>query len=777
VCILGHINQTNAFMDQFYKTREALLKINEEIAALIQQAEIELGNSTTVFDQWKRSSTDIARNLTDHVMRIAVVGAIKSGKSTLVNALLQGDYLKRGAGVVTSIVTRIRRGNRLKASLYFKSWDDINAEIEQALVLFPSEQWQPETQRFDIRRSKDRNDLAAALEALDSELHLASDGLNANSVLLTSYLKGYDNVREMVEAESTIAEFGAGRFAEHRAFVGDDRLAVYLKDIQLDITGEALDTNIEMADCQGSDSPNPLHMAMIQDYLLKAHLVVYVISSRTGLRQADIRFLSIIKQMGIAHNMLFVINCDIDEHESLADLNGLVQKISEELALVLPDAQLFIFSALHHLFDTCRESLSDRNTARLKQWEKSEALVEYSMAEVLRLKNVLGRKLTQERSALMLQNQIERIDIILAGLLNWTRLTRSLLVRDAGEVQAMVDRFQSHQGYMVQVQSMIRGTLDGGIQRINKELKKEIDRFFDRYSGPILGQVLGFVRNYTVDQNRYRDQVLNSGFTQALYVVFQEFKQAVDRHMAEKINPEIIGFFGQLESRLMDYLHSIVEPYEAMVRDAVNQYEEVLAQFELDRIPGKWAMDAVPDLESVKQGIDLNLPPAAATMRYSANIKTDAVIRWGFYALTRVVRKILKKPMGIRGDEELKALKDGIRRMKRETERSIMEHFRDYKENLKFQYMQRLVDAAGIHLYEALTECFRMYVSDLKELIDSMGNERSDRAQLGDTLGVVETALVAMQPRIETLRLDVGSMRGELPPGSYEKDGKRLEAL
>ena len=381
-------------MDQFYKTRESILKINEETASLIRQAEIDLGNSTAVFDQWKQSNASIAKNLIDHVMRIAVVGAIKSGKSTLVNALLQGDYLKRGAGVVTSIVTRIRRGNKLKASLYLKSWDDINTEIEQALVLFPTDQWQREGQRFDIRRNKDRNDLATALDALDSELHLASDGLNANSVLLTSYLKGYDQVQGMVAAESTIAEFEADRFAEHRAFAGDDRLAVYLKDIQLDITGDALETNLEMADCQGSDSPNPLHMAMIQDYLLKAHLVVYVVSSRTGLRQADIRFLSIIKQMGIAHNMLFVVNCDINEHESLDDLNILVQKISGELALISPDAQIFVFSALYHLFDLCRASLSARDKARLEQWEKAAELVKYSDAEVRRLKSTLGRKLT-----------------------------------------------------------------------------------------------------------------------------------------------------------------------------------------------------------------------------------------------------------------------------------------------------------------------------------------------------------------------------------------------
>jgi hypothetical protein len=759
-------------MDPYHKTREALLKINEETASLIHRAEIDLGNATAVFDQWKQSSANISKNLIDHVMRIAVVGAIKSGKSTLVNALLKGDYLKRGAGVVTSIVTRIRRGNKLRASLYLKSWDDINAEIEQALVLFPAEQWRSEGQRFDIRRSKDRKDLADALEALDAELHLASDGLNANSVLLTSYLKGYDQVQGLVAAESSIAEFEADRFAEHRAFAGDDSLAVYLKDIQLDITGEALETNLEMADCQGSDAPNPLHMAMIQDYLLKAHLVVYVISSRTGLRQADIRFLSIIKQMGIAHNMLFVVNCDINEHESLADLNILVQKISDELALISPDAELFVFSALHHLFDTCRASLSARDKARLEQWEKSRELVKHSDEEVRRLRSTLGRKLTRERSALMLQNQIERIDIIQSGLLNWIRLKRRLLERNAGEAQAIAERFKSHQGYMVQVQSMIRGTLDGGIQRINKELKKEIDRFFDRFSGPVLGQILGFVRNYTVDLNRYREHVLNSGFTPALYLVFQEFKQAVDTYMAEKVNPEIIGFIGRLESRLADYLQSVVAPYEAMVRDAVSRYEEALAQFELERIPGKWALDTVPDLENVKMGIGLSLPPAAATMRYSANIKTDAVIRWGLFALTRVVRKILKKPTGIQGDEELKALKAGIRRMRRETERSILEHFKDYQENIKFQYMLRLVDAAGARLFEGLTECFKVYVSDLKELIDSMGSERSDREHLGEALGGVESALEAMRSRIETLRKDVAGMRGEPHSG----DGRQAAA-
>lgn len=64
-------------------------------------------------------------------------------------------------------------------------------------------------------------------------------------------------------------------------------MAVYLKDVQLEIKSNRFEKNLEIADCQGSDSPNPLHITMIQDYLSTTHLIIYLISSRTGLRDAD----------------------------------------------------------------------------------------------------------------------------------------------------------------------------------------------------------------------------------------------------------------------------------------------------------------------------------------------------------------------------------------------------------------------------------------------------------------------------------------------------------
>lgn len=747
-------------MDRYHKTREAILDLNANITALLQETEITIGHTSHSIEQWKLSCTNIHQNLVDHVVRIAVVGAIKSGKSTLVNTLLQNDYLKRGAGVVTSIVTRIRRGEKLKARLYFKSWDEINDDIKQAMVLFPSEDWQSDETLVDIRDSNTRSNLAAALSALDGDQKIAKGSLNANSVLISSYLKGYDQVQHFVDERSTIQEFEANRFSSHREFVGEDALAVYLKDIQLEITSKSLETNIEMADCQGSDSPNPLHMAMIQDYLLKAHLIIYVISSRTGLRQADIRFLSIIKQMGIADNMLFVCNCDFNEHESLEDLTRLVQKIREELSIIAIDPQLFVLSALYHLFQKQQARLSPRDNHRLEEWGEFSDLVAASEGDIHRLKDALDQKLTRERSALLLQNQLERIDVVHSGLRNWIRLNRELLKRDADDAKSMADRIQSHQGYIEQVKTMIGGTLDGNIQKINADLKNEIDHFFDRHSGQVLQNIIGFLRNYHVDINRYRDQIEKGGFNKSLYFVFQEFKQAMDAYMAERINPEIIGFIGRLEEQLKDQFHNVVDPFGAMIQDAVRQYEQALVKLDLEKLPKRWEFDAVLDMAQIKQSIGLELPPAAATMQYSARIKTDAVLRLGFFTFMRAARKIIKKQVGEKGSEEIEALKGAIRRMKRETERSVYEHFKDYRENIKFQYMVRLVNATGNHLFESLSEHFRTHVSDLEEMIASMGSERQDKKQMDKALDGVETTIQVSLNQIGMLRHEIEQMRG-----------------
>jgi tRNA U34 5-carboxymethylaminomethyl modifying GTPase MnmE/TrmE len=95
--------------------REAILTANQQMATLLENTKSVLDGNSEAHRQWAQTNASIARYILDQVVRIAVVGAIKSGKSSMVNALLSRDYLKRGAGVATSIVTRMRQGDLLKA--------------------------------------------------------------------------------------------------------------------------------------------------------------------------------------------------------------------------------------------------------------------------------------------------------------------------------------------------------------------------------------------------------------------------------------------------------------------------------------------------------------------------------------------------------------------------------------------------------------------------------------------------------------------------------------
>ena len=153
-----------------------------------------------------------------------------------------------------------------------------------------------------------------------------------------------------------------------------------------------------------------------------------------------------------------------------------------------------------------------------------------------------------------------------------------------------------------------------------------------------------------------------------------------------------------------------------------------------------------------------SLKDAAVSLRYSGRIKTEAIARLGFYSMARAFRKLLKKPLGQEKEEHIKALRDGMRRAKRETESSLTAHFKDYQENIKFQYMFRLADVAGQRLHENLVGHFRDYLSDLRALIKTIGDQRGNKDKMENSLAAVEQAADAIQAKLRQLRSDLDSL-------------------
>ena len=442
---------------------------NDDITTVIDDIEKVLNGArklpsvdTGAFEDWERICRVAREQIRKKVLRVAIVGAIKSGKSTFTNSLFKGDYLKRGAGVITSIVTRIRSGEHLEASLFFKIWDEINDDIQRALVLLPGWDRPGNDGDFDIRRSRDRDRLTAVLEDLPADVQMASGNRNTGIVLLSSYLKGFDRVKDHVSSESRTVTYTAENFSAHTDYVGDDSLSVYLKDIELAIDTGNMGQDIEIADCQGSDSANPLHLLMIQDYLLLTHLIVYVVSSRTGLREADVKFLSIIRNMGIADNILFVVNCDFAEHESLENLKSLLSAVTKDIQLIVPEPRIFAFSALFNLFRQTPEALNEKDSFRLEQWGKEADFVEFSQAETERFSTEFSRKLERERNTLLLKNHWERLGIVCDGIAHWIEINRDILSSDHDHAEQVIEKINGQKERIGQTRTLLKNNAGRG---------------------------------------------------------------------------------------------------------------------------------------------------------------------------------------------------------------------------------------------------------------------------------------------------------------------------
>jgi hypothetical protein len=743
-------------MSVYENLKHQLAQLSVDTMNLVENAEKLSQGDDAGFSQWKTTCRTIGEQISEEVMRVAVVGAIKSGKSTFVNTLFAGDYLKRGAGVVTSIVTRVRAAHRLRATLDLKSWEDVNREIDEAAVLLPAHKRSDGHQTFDLRRETDRRLLGASLNELAADQLIANDTRSAGSVLLDAYLKGYDRLQQFVEVDHATVLFDKERFPLHRDFVGDDAMSVYLRDVLLEIDSPGLGETVEIADCQGSDSPNPLHMAMIQDYLAMAHLTIYVISSRTGLRQADIRFLSMIRKMGILNTVIFVVNCDLSEHESMQDLTAGIRNIEADLGLIYPNPPIFAYSALFLLMSQMESKLTPRDRDRLTHWRREAAMIEFTTAEQKRFQRFLEHKINRERSGLLLKNHVERLEIVADGLGNWVGFHLDLLARDSDSARDLADRVHRQRGRLDRMQRTVKNTLDGSVNQVKRDLKTAIDRFFDGRADGVVDGVVRFLRGYQVEMQRFDESLAAGGFAKTLYLVFQEFKQALNAHMAETVNPEIIRFVKTQEKILMDYLDEIAGPYGAMIDEALAQYSSAIAE---GRPPARKRSSSLlsvgPELETIRKAAGLSLPPATATMHYSAQIKTEAVMRFGFYKIVNLFKKAMKRSANKVHQEQFLALASAVKRMKRETERTILFHLKDYKENIKFQYLLKLADAAAAALHRQMLERFQYQGTGLSQLMDLVNAQRLDKEKASTELARMDAASKVLQEKIGGLKAEL----------------------
>ncbi len=328
---------------------------------------------------------------------------------------------------------------------------------------------------------------------------------------------------------------------------------------------------------------------------------------------------------------------------------------------------------------------------------------------------------------MLIINHVNRLRIIVSGIDHWLDLHRDILMQDTMNASAVISNIKDHLIRISQIRSTIQSALDGTVQKLKKELKNDTDRFFDPRSGPIVHRIIKFINDYQIPYHEWEQQLNTSGFTHIMYNLFLDLKHILDTYIAEQINPEVIQFLKKMEQQIKMRLESIAEPYDIMAQNAFLEYKNVLASYGVSNRSEKPKCVSLTGLEQIKEIADIKPPSAKIPLRYSARIKTQAVMHFSAYSIASLLEKLIKRSMVANNKKEMRVFKKGILSLKRELVHSIISHFKDYQENIKFQYVFKLIEAAAKDLFSNLTECFENDLSSLSSMSRQINRTQTDK--------------------------------------------------
>jgi GTPase SAR1 family protein len=666
---------------------------------------------------YRENCRQIPLHIQSGLIKIAVVGVIKSGKSTFINSLAGRELVKRGAGVVTSITTRIRKGKKNEAVLTLKSWDEINRTIKHTLDLFPDEGQDPgNMDTFDLRREKDRAFLEGVYETLVKRFPVTRNGIRPETILIRNALDGYGECKDIVGADQETISFSAKSFERYKMFASNPAMAFYVKDICLSVFGKTIDPNVEIADCQGADSTDPAQLGQIVRYMESANLIVYCISSRIGLRQSDMEFLKIIKQLGLIENILFVNNCDLTEHENLADLVHIESRIHHELEFLTPDPKVYSFSALLTLFQRMGARLSKRDAQRLTLWQEDKKLMDYCNAGSRSFHQTLGHLLEKKYFELLLSNPLERIRMMADELDKKADVAHGILCGDMADEKKTRDQLKEISENASRLKSIVDNSIQGAVGGLEKEIQLNLKKAFAQDSIHIGKQVRVFIKQTPLEAGPYRSLIKQSGFKQILYLMFQDFKQKIDLFVLEQIVPELKKLIVTQETRISAYFQALLNSYQIdflKFHHSGDQNpdffpshlsEQVSAQL-LKKDPG---FIKPIDIQEIKKILGLKLPETVFTPRYTTRMRANALTGLGIQTIVQLIFVMFNKQSRF---SFTPGFDKAAQRIKRESLVSIQQQINAYHDQLNTLYFMPLIQAVTRDFKDKIHQRFALYTS------------------------------------------------------------------
>lgn len=352
-------------------------QVNHDEAETANQVDIQnalqVVEDVPLFDRTKKDIKDTMHRLNNQITKIGVFGTFSAGKSSLINALLGGQYLVSSPNPTTAATTELSYGEESQITL--KSSEQLLDEVNNVLEYYNASYDSLESFiNSDLKKLKtqlEKNQLAF-IDAIEKHYDMYLDMLNEGEVHTVS--------------QEDVKKWSA-----------EDEYATFVKTVHLNLPLEWLKGKI-IVDSLGLHSNNQRHTNETEQILTSSDLILYVSYFNHSFTDNDKAFIEHMKAMNqLNENQAFkmVINA-VDLAENEDDLNAVRDYVADALGQVNLHSEIFSVSNRKSLKEGDQGIDQLRDSIQRFADVESKTILEQQMVHQIQQMNDSYKEMIQE---------------------------------------------------------------------------------------------------------------------------------------------------------------------------------------------------------------------------------------------------------------------------------------------------------------------------------------------------------------------------------------------
>ncbi|MCM3294652.1 dynamin family protein [Staphylococcus capitis] len=352
-------------------------QVNHDEAETANQVDIQnalqVVEDVPLFDRTKKDIKDTMHRLNNQITKIGVFGTFSAGKSSLINALLGGQYLVSSPNPTTAATTELSYGEESQITL--KSSEQLLDEVNNVLEYYNASYDSLESFiNSDLKKLKtqlEKNQLAF-IDAIEKHYDMYLDMLNEGEVHTVS--------------QEDVKKWSA-----------EDEYATFVKTVHLNLPLEWLKGKI-IVDSLGLHSNNQRHTNETEQILTSSDLILYVSYFNHSFTDNDKAFIEHMKAMNqLNENQAFkmVINA-VDLAENEDDLNAVRDYVADALGQVNLHSEIFSVSSRKSLKEDDQGIDQLRDSIQRFADVESKTILEQQMVHQIQQMNDSYKEMIQE---------------------------------------------------------------------------------------------------------------------------------------------------------------------------------------------------------------------------------------------------------------------------------------------------------------------------------------------------------------------------------------------